>query len=63
MKKYQLKKSYTYILVIIELFLMCLLSSECEDIKIFVISKIIFMIMFAIIAIVLEKYGNKKIIK
>ncbi|MBO7733024.1 MAG: hypothetical protein J6S67_10735 [Methanobrevibacter sp.] len=62
MKKYQLKTTPTYILITIELLLFCLLSTDCENITIFIISKMIFITIFIIIAYVLNKYGNKKII-
>ena len=57
-KRRILKKWVVNVLVSIEMFLIIFLGSECENIKLFTISKIIGLIMFIAIALLLKKYGR-----
>lgn len=63
MKKYQLKETPTNILIVIEMILFFFFGADCEDLTIFIISKIINVALFLALAEILSKYGNKKIIK
>lgn len=56
MKKRYLKGWVEYLLMTIQCLLIMLLSSETEDLKLFIISKIIFMIVFLINHLILVKY-------
>lgn len=58
MKKRYLKGWVEYLLISIQCILVMLLGSETEDLKIFIISKIIFMIVFLINHLILIKYGR-----
>lgn len=61
MKKYRLKKATTNLLILIEIFLFFMLGSDSNSITIFIVSKIINFSLFIIIALILNKYGYKKI--
>lgn len=58
MKKRYLKRCVEYLLIIIQCLLVILLGSETEDLKLFIISKIIFMILFLINHLILVKYSR-----
>lgn len=58
MKKRYLKGWVEYLLISIQCLLVMLLSSETEDLKLFIISKIIFMIVFLINHLILVKYSR-----
>ena len=63
MKRHQLKETPTKILIIIEMLLFCFFGSDCEDLTIFILSKIINVALFLVLAWIISKYGNKKVIK
>lgn len=58
MKKRYLKRWVEYLLITIQCLLFMLLGSETEDLKLFIISKIIFMILFLINHLILLKYSR-----
>lgn len=58
MKKRYLKGWVEYLLISIQCLLVMLLGSETEDLKLFIISKIIFMILLLINHLILVKYGK-----
>ena len=58
MKKRYLKGWVQYLLITIQCLLVMLLGSETEDLKLFIISKIIFMIVFLINHLILVKYSR-----
>lgn len=58
MKKRYLKGWVEYLLISIQCLLVMLLGSETEDLKLFIISKIIFMIVLLINHLILAKYGK-----
>ena len=58
MKKRYLKEWVEYLLLTIQCLLIMLFGSETEDLKLFIISKIIFMIIFLINHLLLVKYGR-----
>lgn len=58
MKKRYLKGWVEYLLITIQCLLVILLGSETEDLKLFILSKIIFMIIFLINHLILLKYSR-----
>lgn len=60
MKKYKLKRSITYLLAMIQGIIVLLLAGDCEDLKLFVISKIILLIIALINAKIIINYGGFK---
>lgn len=58
MKKRYLKGWVEYLLMTIQCLLIMLLSSETEDLKLFILSKIVFMIVFLINHLILVKYSR-----
>lgn len=61
-KKYQLKEGPTKILALITLLLLIIASGETEDLKTFIISRLIILLIAGLNTILLLKRGNKKII-
>lgn len=58
MKKRYLKGWVEYLLMTIQCLLIMLLASETEDLKLFILSKIVFMIVFLINHLILVKYSR-----
>lgn len=58
MKKRYLKRWVEYLIITIQFLLFMLLGSETEDLKLFIISKIIFLILFLIDHLILVKYSR-----
>ena len=56
MKKRYLKKWVEYSIIFIQCILILLLSSEIENLKVFIISKIIILLIFYMNHLILEKY-------
>lgn len=61
-KKYQLKEGPTKILALITILLLIIASGETEDLKTFIISRLIILLIAGLNTILLLKRGNKKII-
>lgn len=58
MKKRKLKKWVEYTLVTINAFMFIIMASECEDLKIFITSHVIALIIFAFNSYILGKYTD-----
>ena len=58
MKKSYLKGGVEYLLMSIQCLLIMLLASETEDLRLFILSKIVFMIVFLINHLILVKYSR-----
>ena len=56
MKKTYLKKWVEVVIVFIQVILFMILGSECDDLKIFIVSKLIALIIFVINSVILFKY-------
>ena len=61
-KKYQLKEGPTKILALITILLLIIASGETEDLKTFIISRLIILLIAGLNTILLLKRGNKKIV-
>lgn len=58
MKKMRLKRWVEVVLGIIAFMAFCIMCSECDDMAVFVISKIIAVIVFGISLGILNEYGR-----
>lgn len=58
MKKIYLKRWVEVVIVSIQFILFMILGSECDDLKIFIVSKIIALIIFVINSAILFKYSR-----
>lgn len=58
MKKRYLKKWVEVVIIFIQVILFMILSSDCDDLKIFSVSKIIVLIIFVINSKILFKYSR-----
>lgn len=58
MKKIYLKKWVEVVIIFIQVILFMILSSDCDDLKIFSVSKIIVLIIFVINSKILFKYSR-----
>lgn len=58
MKKIYLKKWVEVVIIFIQAILFMILGSDCNDLKIFIVSKIIVLIIFVINSKILFKYSR-----
>ena len=58
MKKIYLKKWVEVVIIFIQVILFMILGSDCDDLKIFSVSKIIVLIIFVINSKILFKYSR-----
>lgn len=58
MKKIYLKKWVEVVIVFIQVILFMILAGDCDDLKIFIVSKIIALIIFVINSKMLFKYSR-----
>ena len=56
MKKIYLKKWVEVVIVFIQVILFMILAGDCDDLKIFIVSKIIVLIIFFVNHLILVKY-------
>lgn len=58
MKKIYLKKWVEVVIIFIQVILFMILGSECEDLKVFIISKLVALTLFIINSMILFKYSR-----
>ena len=60
MKRLVLRKWFAYVLVIINMFAFCVMASEVEDLKLFVVSHLVALLVFASNSMLIIKYCRKE---
>ena len=58
MKKIYLKKWVEVVIIFMQVILFMVLGSECEDLKVFIISKLVALTLFIINSMILFKYSR-----
>ena len=58
MKKVYLKRWVEVVLIIIQFLLVMIMAGDCDNLKVFIISKVIALFIFVIIHIIMTKYSR-----